>query len=221
MTATFIQGERIDRAADLIVPIAKAPGQLWSVPDDDATVSISVPANNVEKAVLQVFASGNGNEEFWYSNTLNDYVNTFAQANGTQILGEGPFREVQVLIDGKIAGVAWPFPIVYTGGLVPGLWRPIVGIDAFNVPSYEIGLDPWVGLLSDEKMHTVTLKVIGMPTTLENWFLSANIKSWTSRSAGITTGEVSANVLDSYSTYPPNGHGSDYTLLGGPDPEDL
>lgn len=215
ITATFIQGSPVERAADLIVPVAKGPGQLWSVPDDSATISVNIAANNVERAVLQVFASGNGNEEFWYSNTLNEYVNTFtSQANGSQLLGGGPFREVQISIDGKIAGVAWPFPIIYTGGIVPGLWRPVVGIDAFDVPSYEIGLDPWVGLLSDGQTHTFSLQVIGMPTTLENWFVSANIKLWTSRSAGVTTGKVSENMSNSHKAQPFNLCGADHTPLG-------
>lgn len=31
------------------------------------------------------------------------------------VTGKGPFREVQVLVDGTLAGVVWPFAVIYTG----------------------------------------------------------------------------------------------------------
>jgi hypothetical protein len=29
--------------------------------------------------------------------------------------GNGPFREVRLLVDGQLAGVAFPYPVVFTG----------------------------------------------------------------------------------------------------------
>lgn len=37
--------------------------------------------------------------------------------------GKGSFREVRLLVDGKLAGVAFPYPVIYTGGFVPAAWR--------------------------------------------------------------------------------------------------
>ena len=63
-------------------------------------------------------------------------ISTFEAVDGT-LYGYSPFREVQILIDGQLAGVQWPFPVIFTGGVVPGLWRPIVGIDAFDLRAME------------------------------------------------------------------------------------
>lgn len=37
--------------------------------------------------------------------------------------GKGSFREVRLLVDGQLAGVAFPYPVIYTGGFVPAAWR--------------------------------------------------------------------------------------------------
>lgn len=42
--------------------------------------------------------------------------------------------------------MSWPFPIVFTGGISPGLWVPIVGIDTYDLPS---SVSPWLGVLCD------------------------------------------------------------------------
>ena len=70
---------------------------------------------------------------------LESNVDTF-KATDTTLYGYSPFREVQVYIDGQLAGVSWPFPVIFTGGVVPGLWRPIVGIDTFDLREHEIDI---------------------------------------------------------------------------------
>ena len=37
--------------------------------------------------------------------------------------GKGSFREVRLLVDGQLAGVAFLYPVIYTGGFVPAAWR--------------------------------------------------------------------------------------------------
>jgi hypothetical protein len=37
--------------------------------------------------------------------------------------GKGSFREVRLLLDGQLAGVAFPYPVIFTGGFVPSAWR--------------------------------------------------------------------------------------------------
>lgn len=34
-------------------------------------------------------------------------------------LGQGPFREVRLLIDGQVAGTAFPYATIFTGGIDP------------------------------------------------------------------------------------------------------
>ncbi|KAL3417180.1 peptide-n4-(n-acetyl-beta-glucosaminyl)asparagine amidase a [Phlyctema vagabunda] len=107
--------------ADLIYPISALASSrnissVMSLPDDNGTVSITLP-RNVKTAVVSLLASGNGAEEFWYTNVPSEYVETFP-SNPSWLYGYSPFREVELLIDGQLAGVTWPFPILFTGGVV-------------------------------------------------------------------------------------------------------
>lgn len=99
-----------------------------------------------------------------------------------------------------LAGVAWPFPIIFTGGVVPGLWRPIVGIDAFDLKEDEIDITPWLPLLCDGKPHNFTIRVSGLDdtgngtaalseTTDSDWWVSGKVFIWLDQPGHITTGQ--------------------------------
>ncbi|KAJ5118670.1 hypothetical protein N7476_011027 [Penicillium atrosanguineum] len=175
--------------AHLVYPIsALASSQnissVMSLPDDNGTVSINFP-QNVKCAVVSILASGNGNEEFWYTNVPSQYTNTFP-SNAGWLYGYSPFREIELLIDENLAGVSWPFPILFTGGVDPGLWRPIAGIDAYDLPSFEIDITPWLPLLCDGHAHTLGLKVVGydsstkshIGTVGDNWYVTGSVFVW-------------------------------------------
>ncbi|KAI1781260.1 hypothetical protein F4818DRAFT_33819 [Hypoxylon cercidicola] len=157
---------------------------LFSLPGDSGSVNLTLP-RNTKHAVVSLAASGNGAEEFWFTNVPTEYVNTFPGNEGW-LYGYSPFREVQVLINGQLAGVSWPFPILFTGGVDPGAWRPIVGIDAFELPSFEVDITPWLGLLTDGQAHTFQLRVVGfdgsaengMGPVGENWWVSGSVFVW-------------------------------------------
>ena len=165
LTATFFSDADAPVAADVILPISGGNGSagvasVFSVPPQDASVSLDLP-RNVKNAVVSVSANGQIDEEFWYSNALTSLTETF-EASGVALLGYGPFREVQLYIDGSLAGVVWPFPVIFTGGIVPGFWRPIVGIDAFDLREDEINVTPWLGLLCDGASHTFEVRIAGI-----------------------------------------------------------
>ncbi|KAL8833553.1 MAG: hypothetical protein Q9170_004208 [Blastenia crenularia] len=165
LTATFSTIPTLRAAADQILPIsARRSGangpSAFSVPTDNASVAYQIP-QNAERAVVSLSACGQASEEFWYTNVFNSEVNTFEDEIGT-LSGFSPFREVQLLIDGRLAGVSWPFPIIFTGGIVPGFWRPIVGIDAFDLREHEIDITPWLPILCDGASHTFEIRVVGI-----------------------------------------------------------
>ncbi|KAI1189295.1 peptide N-acetyl-beta-D-glucosaminyl asparaginase amidase A-domain-containing protein [Nemania serpens] len=157
---------------------------LFSLPEDSGAVNLTLP-RNAKTAVVSIMASGNAAEEFWFTNVPTEYINTFPGNEGW-LYGYSPFREVQLLIDGRLAGVSWPFPILFTGGVDPGAWRPIVGIDAYELPSFEIDVTPWLGLLTDGKPHNYALRVVGYDTSSEdgigpvgeNWWVSGSVFVW-------------------------------------------
>lgn len=156
----------------------------FSLPDDDASVPLIFP-RNTKNAVVSILASGNGNEEFWYRKGVPH--------------GFSPFREIQLSIDNKLAGVSWPFPIVYTGGINPGLWRPIVGIDVYDIPSFEIDVSPWLGVLCDGNEHVFGLKAVGydpgaedgLGTVGDNWVVTGSVFLWVDEEGNQTIGVVS------------------------------
>ncbi|MCJ1278899.1 hypothetical protein MMC21_006720 [Puttea exsequens] len=167
LTVTFFTVPDSHATADTILPISAEQsganmGSAFTVPLQNASVSYTLPPN-IERAVISLSACGQIGEEFWFTNVFSSDTTTFA-SNPTlgTLNGYGPFREVQLLIDGQLAGVSWPFPVVFTGGIVPGLWRPIVGIDAFDLRQHEIDVTPWLSLLCNGVAHTFEIRVAGL-----------------------------------------------------------
>jgi Peptide N-acetyl-beta-D-glucosaminyl asparaginase amidase A len=60
-----------------------------------------------------------------------------------------------------MVGVSWPFPLLFIRGVDPGLWRPIVGINAYELPTFDMDVFLWLPLLCDGKFHKFTIKVVG------------------------------------------------------------
>lgn len=104
------------------------------------SATVSLP-DDITTATLDLYAVGQINDEFWFGLTP-------------------AFREIEVSIDGKPAGVVWPYPYVYTGGVNPLIWRPLTGIHTMDIPSYRLDLTPFAGLLSGSGTHTIGLTVV-------------------------------------------------------------
>lgn len=211
LTATFFYDDDVDVAtaapADLIIPISARQSAAdgvsqFTLPADNATNTISAFPQNARRAVFSVSANGQSNEEFWWSNVPQSDVDAFAATAGT-FPGYSPWREVQVLIDGQLAGVQWPFPVVFTGGVVPSLHRPIAGPDAFDLEEHEIDITPWLGLLCDGADHTFTIYVAGLlddggggggasvtQTVGSSWYVTGKIFVWLGDEGSVTTGSA-------------------------------
>ncbi|KAF7363451.1 Peptide-N4-(N-acetyl-beta-glucosaminyl)asparagine amidase A [Mycena sanguinolenta] len=180
------------KQANTIIPLstlANDTGNDASVPPS-FSINVTVPQNAVE-IYAELVPSGNGNEEFWYFNIANEFLNDFP--NGT--LGQGPFREVRLLVDGQVAGVAFPYPVIFTGGILPTAWRPITSYGALDLPTYFLDLTPFVPLLTDGNPHTFTIDVASAEadkTILQNWFVSGVLQVITDSSSERTTGNITS-----------------------------
>lgn len=208
LTATFFTVPDSKPTADRILPIsalqsAKNMGSDFQVPAHNASVSYTLP-RNIQRAVISISANGQSTEEFWYTNVLSSDAETFTETAGI-LYGFSPFREVQLLIDGQLAGVSWPFPVIFTGGIVPGLWRPIVGIDAFDLRQHEIDATPFLPLLCDGNSHTFEIRVAGLNddglghATLSEavgsyWVVTGTIFLFLDGVGSVTTGSI--HVVD-------------------------
>lgn len=231
LTATFFNSQDTIDPAPLIIPISARKGSsdsasVFSLPADNATNTISFP-RNANRAVFSISACGQAAEEFWWGNVLQSDVNTFQAVDGT-LYGYSPFREVQVLIDGQLAGVSWPFPVIFTGGVVPGLWRPIVGIQAFDLLEHEIDITPWLPILCDGNDHTFEIRVAGIlddghgsgtltSTVGASWLVTGKIFIWLDDSTSVTTGSAPTlllpqPIISTSQTLTRNSTGSNETL---------
>nr|CAD1839870.1 unnamed protein product [Ananas comosus var. bracteatus] len=116
------------------------------------TLVAGIPPNTY-RAALEVFASAHGDDEFWYSNPPDSYIE---KNNLTTRRGNAAFREIVVSVDGQFAGSVVPFPVIFAGGINPLFWVPVVGLGAFDLPSYTLDLTPFLGLLLDRnKSHEI------------------------------------------------------------------
>ena len=78
-------------------------------------------------------------------------------------------------INRTLVGVVWPFPLIYTRGINPLFWCPVIGIGSFDLPSYEIKVTPFWGKLVNGKEPTF---ILGMINALDVWFVDANLNLW-------------------------------------------
>ena len=179
LMATFSsQQEGSNIHANTILPISagrstQGKGSAFMLPGDQASTSYKL-GKNIDRAVVSLSACGQQAEEFWYTNVLTGDTDVFKNTTG-ELGGFSPFREVQLLIDGQLAGVSWPFFIVFTGGIAPGFWRPVVGIDAYDLRNHEIDITPWLGVLSDGSEHTFEINVVGLAESSSSTPQSASL----------------------------------------------
>jgi hypothetical protein len=184
--------------ANVLAPKVDAPDAVFPLSDGTAggTVALNTGADvlsrtltlptNVERAYLDVFAQGQGGDEFWYS-CVPDALTDEAQS-----CGGGSYREVQVSIDGQPAGVAPVYPWIFTGGIDPYMWRPTTGVQTLNFLPYRVDLTPFAALLNDGRPHALAIGVTGANG---NFAVTGNLFVYLDRGRKVVTGAVTTNTL--------------------------
>ncbi|KIK57824.1 hypothetical protein GYMLUDRAFT_46028 [Collybiopsis luxurians FD-317 M1] len=179
--------------ANVILPISAANNTSNASADASVSPALSVDLTlprNAIAAYAELYASGNGDEEFWYFNVPNQFLGDLPSGI---TFGDGPFREVRLLIDGKVAGTAFPYPVVFTGGILPTAWRPITSYGALDLPTYVLDITPFLPLLTDGAAHNFTLDVISAESDgaiNQNWFVSGLLQIVTAATSSPTTGNM-------------------------------
>ncbi|MGW0711946.1 peptide-N4-asparagine amidase [Streptomyces sp. NPDC002643] len=192
VTLTFYKGEPDARTAK------DTPDRVLTLQDG---TTLTTPRNS-ERVVAEVYATGSGGgcEEYWYM-TVPEEAPYSCKAD------VGPYREVRIEVDGQPAGIAAPFPTVWTGGWSnPFLWYVIPGPRAFDIQPIRYDLTPFAGLLNDGRPHRVEVKVVGVPAGQTGWSTPVNVLVWQDEKSEHVTGaltEVRAGDLANSSTYTP------------------
>ena len=195
-----------DDTADVIIPLSTRQSNdssLFSVGGSDGSTptamssgvtSVTVPVN-AYSALVEVYASGTAQEEFWYTSIPDETYDTISPsiAANLGLFPRGPFREVQLLVDGKLAGFALPYATIFTGGINPLMWRPQASHGAWDQYTYYVDLTPFLGGLTDGKAHDLQLRVVSAEkngTIDASWFVSGNVQVKLDQSKKRTTGNI-------------------------------
>ncbi|XP_020086065.1 peptide-N4-(N-acetyl-beta-glucosaminyl)asparagine amidase A-like [Ananas comosus] len=173
--------------ADMIIPISNGDGRkgFWFRLENETEVqgtTVRLP-NNTYRAVLEVYVSHHGDDEYWYANPLRtngpEAEGLQPQQGGDNRLesskANGGFRQVVATVDGRYVGSAIPFPVIYPGSVNPFFWAPVAAIGAYDHPSYDLDLTPFVGHLIDGAPHVFGLAV---RDSQPFWLVSANLHVW-------------------------------------------
>ncbi|WP_069465547.1 peptide-N4-asparagine amidase, partial [Actinacidiphila rubida] len=192
LTLTYYQADRRHPApavADRVLPLSgdASPGWYSLSPGQSATKSVTFPRNLVH-ARLEVYTRGGGCDEQWFDAVPSDLASQYPD----YLCGGGPYREVQVSVDGRPAGLAQPYPVVYSGGIVPTLWRPVPAVDQFLTLPYDIDLTPFSGLLVNGRPHAITLTPYGAADT---WTVDGTLFLDTDHHAARTSGTLTRDTL--------------------------
>jgi hypothetical protein len=98
---------------------------------------------------------------------------------------------VQVSVDGTLAGIAAPYPHIYTGGWSnPFLWYVLPAPRAFDIKPIRYDLTPFAGRLTDGKPHRIEVSVVGVPAGQSGWDVPTTILAWRDPGRTQTTGAL-------------------------------
>ena len=180
------------RVADVVVPLPTASVGSFTLNTtaDQLSQSVTLP-RNTEEAYLDVFAQSQSSDEFWWTCVPSDVSSELESCGNTA------FRETEITIDGKPAGIAPVYPWIYTGGVDPYLWEPIPGVQTLNFKPFRVNLTPFAGVLSDGDPHTVAISVFNA----DSYFLAtANLLVFTDPHAQRTNGGLLSDTLSAAPT---------------------
>lgn len=147
-------GNPAPQTADVVTPIQNAGNSAFQLNSTTPVVTQRVTfPRNTERAFMDIVAQSQNVEEQWFDCVP---ASIAAALNACQ---NTAFREVGVSVDGKPAGVAPVYPWIFTGGVDPGLWVPIPGVQTLNFVPYRVDLTPFAGMLDDGQPHAVGVSV--------------------------------------------------------------
>lgn len=161
---------------------------------------ITVPRDTV-LVIANVFASGDEEDSMWYSNLVDT-------SESPDISGHhGPLREVQVHVDGKLAGVTSIVPMTVSNeAFHRGLWENLSPIQSHDILPTYIDLTPFLPNLWEGCKIEVSVRLEGQNNGYAAdkhhiWKLGTSLRIWQRK--GVKGSALSQPETDQQRTYTP------------------
>jgi hypothetical protein len=179
VTLTYYSGRAPTGVPDAVVGF---PAQ-----DAPAHFTLNGLPRNIVRAELEVTLEGHGCDEQWFSDVPADVSAKYPSAG---LCTHGPYREADFSLDGQPVAAVHTFPHIYTGGIVPTLWRPIPAIHTFSLYAEHVDITPFAGLLADGGTHDLTA---GVQNAGDEWTVVATLLLYTDHHAAQTRGSLTTD----------------------------
>lgn len=178
---------------DEVLPLVQSNGNggvnlpaFLFTPTDQFATTFTLPTN-IERVYLDVVSQSQSLDEQWYA-CLPDDLSAINEVYGC---GHTDFRETEVTIDGKPAGIAPVSPWVYTGFL-PDQWVPTPGAQTLDFIPYRVNLTPFAAMLNDGAQHTVAVSVFNDDSYFSE---AASLLLFLDKGSAQVTGGLTKNTL--------------------------
>lgn len=162
---------------------------------------------NIERVYLDVMARPL-RSRVWYSCVPTDLVNTWPQLNSRFGMGDyrpsiaglhqgcsaddGSYREVEVSIDGQLAGLAPVFPALPGTISFTHVDYPGTSVQALNILPFRVDLTPFAALLNDGQPHSIIARVTNSPAGA---VVTGQLLLYLDESRSVVTGALTRNTL--------------------------
>jgi hypothetical protein len=173
--------------ADEVVPIQSGGNPSFTIQTStpEVTQAVTFP-KNTERVYLDVLSQSQNAEEQWFFCVPTEIAAELDDCQNTA------FRETEISIDGKPAGIAPVYPWIYTGGLDPGLWVPVPGVQTLNFIPYRVDLTPFAGVLDDGQPHSVG---VGVYNAYSYFTVTAQLLVYEDHGRSDLSGALTSNTL--------------------------